>query len=67
MSDAQTLQNLDERILAVHEARWRTRPPRMRWRTRHESEAIANLRFGDFAQLILSILWKSEFYNLYLI
>lgn len=53
MSDAQTLQNLDERTLAVHEVRWRTRPP----------EAIANLCFGDFAQLILllTILWKSEF------
>ncbi|WP_251960877.1 hypothetical protein [Nostoc commune] len=55
MSDAQTLQNLDERTLAVHEVRWRgaPRPP----------EAIANLRFGDFAQLILllTILWKSEF------
>ncbi|MEH1895726.1 MAG: hypothetical protein V7K94_10610 [Nostoc sp.] len=34
MSDAQTLQNLDERTLAVHEVRRRTRPPRMRWRTR---------------------------------
>jgi hypothetical protein len=27
MSDAQTLQNLDERTLAVHKVRWRTRPP----------------------------------------
>jgi hypothetical protein len=63
MSDARTLQNLDERTLAVHEVRRRTRPPRMRWRTRHESVAIANLCFGDFAQLILllTIFWKSEF------
>ena len=30
MSDARTLQNLDERTLAVHEVRRRTRPPRMR-------------------------------------
>lgn len=29
MSDAQTLQNLDERTLAVHEVRWRTRS--FRW------------------------------------
>lgn len=32
MTDAQTLQNLDERTLGVHEARWRTR---------HESVAIS--------------------------
>lgn len=59
MSDAQTLQNLDERTLAVHE---------VRWRTRHESVAIANLCFGDFAQLILllTIFWKSEFFTLIL-
>ncbi|MEH2062459.1 MAG: hypothetical protein V7K50_09280 [Nostoc sp.] len=31
MSDAQTLQNLDERTLAVHEVRWRTRS--FRWRS----------------------------------
>ncbi|BBD70502.1 hypothetical protein NIES4072_68690 [Nostoc commune NIES-4072] len=30
MSDARTLQNLDERTLAVHEARWRTRSFRRR-------------------------------------
>ncbi|MEH2069927.1 MAG: hypothetical protein V7K47_17495 [Nostoc sp.] len=50
MSDARTLQNLDERTLALHEVRRRTRPP----------EAIANL-------LLLTILWKSEFFTLILI
>lgn len=54
MSDARTLQNLNERTLTLHE---------VRWRTRHEPMAIANLCYGDFAQLILllTILWKSEF------
>lgn len=31
MSDARTLQNLDERTLALHEVRWRTRSFRWRW------------------------------------